>query len=213
MREHVGLIHVHMLVWLVWQGLHTTSQCMRFVSVLELRHLYWTVCWWLHVRTQQLSIWYVLGPLIARLHIFSCQCLPSFTGPLCTQTIDFCSSTPCQNGGVCVSQVGSFVCTCAPGWTGTFCQTCKPIKNCLNCPKAGWLFNQFFCLLIWIFEVVNVCASNPCFNGGTCSQTGVLAFSCLCNSNYTGLQCTNQKDPCASAPCLNGGVCVALSPS
>ena len=39
-------------------------------------------------------------------------------------------------------------------------------------------------------EVVNSCASNPCFNGGTCVN-GLDRYDCLCTSSYNGVHCEN----------------------
>ena len=37
---------------------------------------------------------------------------------------------------------------------------------------------------------VNACASNPCYNGGTCSSYNG-SFYCACHSNYYGNRCQN----------------------
>ena len=35
---------------------------------------------------------------------------------------------------------------------------------------------------------INECASQPCFNNGTCTEL-VNAFNCVCVAGWTGLQC------------------------
>ena len=51
---------------------------------------------------------------------------------------------------------------------------------------------------------IDDCASNPCENGGTCTDD-VDGFTCACGANTMGLRC--QTDPCASAPCQNTSTC------
>jgi hypothetical protein len=70
-----------------------------------------------------------------------------------------------------------YSCSCAVGFTGTNCE-------------------------------VNIddCASNPCQNGGTCSD-GIEAFTCSCAPGFTGTSCETLIDNCAGLPCQNGGSC------
>jgi len=57
----------------------------------------------------------------------------------------------------------------------------------------------------------SACASNPCANGGTCTNSG-SGFSCTCASGYSGTTCATQINECATDagnPCLNGGTCTS----
>jgi len=54
-------------------------------------------------------------------NIFSCSCVPGYSGTLCQTLINTCVSNPCLNGGVCVDEVNMFVCNCVNGFTGTVC--------------------------------------------------------------------------------------------
>ena len=62
------------------------------------------------------------------------------------------------------------------------------------------------------------CTSNPCQNGGSCSEPDVgcipadNCFFCTCTNNWVGETCSTPADngwtcPCESSPCQNGGTC------
>uniref|UniRef100_A0A1X7UPV7 Uncharacterized protein n=1 Tax=Amphimedon queenslandica TaxID=400682 RepID=A0A1X7UPV7_AMPQE len=51
------------------------------------------------------------------------------------------------------------------------------------------------------------CSSFPCFNGGTCTETG-SSFICQCPAGYEGGLCGLQTFSCLSSPCGNGGTCI-----
>ena len=53
----------------------------------------------------------------------------------------------------------------------------------------------------------NVCADQPCINGGTCVQELNERFTCLCPDRYTGIVCEDLV--CSANPCENGGRCIA----
>lgn len=36
--------------------------------------------------------------------------------------IDYCTSSPCLNGGTCVQEVGGYTCKCPSGYTGPNCE-------------------------------------------------------------------------------------------
>jgi len=58
-----------------------------------------------------------------------------------------------------------------------------------------YLIMQFYNSLIninassfYFFTDLNVCASNSCLNGGTCTDV-VNGYTCACASGYTGIHC------------------------
>ena len=59
------------------------------------------------------------------------------------------------------------------------------------------------------------CASDPCGNGATCSQTVAAPtysraqqrFICACLTGWEGMTCEDDVDECSSSPCLNDGRC------
>uniref|UniRef100_W5U6J6 Protocadherin Fat 2 n=1 Tax=Ictalurus punctatus TaxID=7998 RepID=W5U6J6_ICTPU len=52
-----------------------------------------------------------------------------------------------------------------------------------------------------------ICASNPCENGGTCQENFNREFSCSCPLQFMGTRC-ELNNPCASQPCGHGSLCV-----
>ena len=50
------------------------------------------------------------------------------------------------------------------------------------------------------------CASDPCYNGGTCHDNGDGSYWCECPPGYYGQRC--EGNVCVPNPCANGGTCV-----
>ncbi|CAG2245001.1 NOTCH3 [Mytilus edulis] len=55
---------------------------------------------------------------------------------------------------------------------------------------------------------INECVSNPCLNGGTCSDK-VNSF-CTCPHGYADQNCQTELDECQSNPCRNNGTCIDI---
>ena len=73
----------------------------------------------------------------------------------------------------------SYYCLCAAGYSGIRCET-----------------------------DVNECTSQPCTNGGTCTDLP-NGFTCACVSGFSGWRCQTDINECSSNPCLTG-ICVDL---
>uniref|UniRef100_A0A3Q1H9L7 Neurogenic locus notch homolog protein 1 n=1 Tax=Anabas testudineus TaxID=64144 RepID=A0A3Q1H9L7_ANATE len=126
-----------------------------------------------------------------------------FLGNRC-QFIDPCKNLPCMNGGTCRAEsrgntVG-YKCRCPPGWSGKAQQCLKP-QNSLkhnNSLPTGKQCNQ-----------PDPCGSNPCANGGQCSNTD-SQFVCTCTQFFYGKTCRQDVNECDAnpSPCKNGGLCI-----
>ncbi|KAM3593822.1 uncharacterized protein V6R79_022582 [Siganus canaliculatus] len=103
----------------------------------------------------------------------TCTCPPGYVGsgygPTgCTQTSNICqTNNPCVNGQcMATSLAPGYVCNCNSGWQGTHCD-----------------------------QNINECSSNPCQNGGTCTD-GVNGFTCACTAQWTGPFCQTAQQEC-----------------
>jgi len=89
-----------------------------------------------------------------------------------------CTSSFCQNGGVCVVVGGSPACACPSGFIG---------KNCETPDGLG----------------AQACATAPCLNGATCQASGDQ-FKCLCTPGYFGTLCQESTATVAPNNCPPG---------
>ncbi|XP_070842448.1 cubilin [Chaetodon trifascialis] len=102
-----------------------------------------------------------------------CSCPPGYIGngygsTGCIQTSNICQiNNPCVNGQ-CVATISApgYICHCNSGWQG------------VNCDQN-----------------VNECLSNPCQNGGNCTDS-INGFTCTCTAQWTGPLCQNPQQEC-----------------
>ncbi|KAH3872690.1 hypothetical protein DPMN_035910 [Dreissena polymorpha] len=85
---------------------------------------------------------------------FKCSLNRMFLSNTCTQKNDYCKPDPCVRGQ-CQLTFAGYSCSCPSGYTGKNCQT-----------------------------DINECATNPCSNGGTCTDK-VNGYLCACKPEYT----------------------------
>eukprot|EP00808_Paulinella_micropora_P017420 g74715.t1 len=199
---------------LIWAGVNIHANPPHFPAVL-LRGLIWAV----------LAILGLQGVMGQQ----SCSSFttPCFNGGTCNNT---------ANGYVCKcfdKYTGSRCEICAPGCislsfgcfdpcTTSKKDTCKSI-NLQRSPCQACSVNCGGCLPGWK-EVAscagnndptcpctvdaNECDSNPCKNGGRCTDTGTLSFSCDCSVTlgFSGTYCEIPPEPCnidVQAVCLS----------
>lgn len=63
------------------------------------------------------------------------------------------------------------------------------------------------CQYLYFCAAIDDCLSNPCNNGGTCSDLKD-DISCDCQPGYSGKFCEMDNDECLSDPCFQGATCV-----
>lgn len=68
-----------------------------------------------------------------------CLCSPGYTGPDCSQDVDECASSPCQNGGFCVNAPGTFMCNCSTSTHGG--KLCEQVLAKVEA-RRGWPLGQ-----------------------------------------------------------------------
>eukprot|EP00058_Branchiostoma_floridae_P028490 XP_002613981.1 hypothetical protein BRAFLDRAFT_118457 [Branchiostoma floridae] len=132
--------------------------------------------------------------------------------------LDYCQSSPCQNGGSCTMQGSEFICLCPAGFEGDMCDVnvdecasmpCYSLATCLD-RVAGY---ECVCASGWTGERCDVnideCAPAPCLNGATCVDED-NGFLCLCADGYSGTFCEVNIDDCSDSPCNDTAVCVDL---
>uniref|UniRef100_A0A8C5WM82 Delta-like protein n=1 Tax=Leptobrachium leishanense TaxID=445787 RepID=A0A8C5WM82_9ANUR len=110
---------------------------------------------------------------------WQCICDEGWGGLFCDQDLNYCTHhKPCKNGATCMNTgQGSYTCSCRDGFTGVNCE-----------------------------EKINECDSNPCRNGGSCTDVE-SGYICECPQGYYGTHCENSVLNCADSPCFNGGTC------
>ncbi|XP_053553850.1 delta-like protein 4 [Bombina bombina] len=115
---------------------------------------------------------------------WQCICDEGWGGLFCDQDLNYCTHhKPCKNGATCMNTgQGSYTCSCKPGFSGVNCE-----------------------------DKISECDSNPCRNGGSCTDTE-NGYVCQCPQGYYGIHCENSVLNCADSPCFNGGTCREREP-
>ncbi|CAC5361985.1 unnamed protein product [Mytilus coruscus] len=87
---------------------------------------------------------------------------------------------------------------------------CRTPSNDLDNAGGPWCYTHVIAewdrCNIPICGDVDECLSNPCQNGGTCTDR-INGYKCTCRDNYVGVTCQYDISKCHYAACHNGGIC------
>ena len=139
---------------------------------------------------------------------YSCVCADGYAGGLCEYDfiveydadcaidldgncdvdVDECSSNPCKNGATCSDSTSNpevpahaYRCTCVAGFANGLCEYEFIPEYTAECTVPHSAVSQTGnCDLD-----VNECASNPCANGATCTESGSLNLTTWSNDTMT----------------------------
>ncbi|XP_073817054.1 cell polarity complex component crumbs isoform X3 [Musca autumnalis] len=167
---------------------------------------------------------------------FQCVCLPGYSGELCQQGPPPCPQCPIDSecvAGKCICKPGTtgFNCelpttavtigckclnggTCSLNGTHCYCPTgysgdrCEKMETCTlaNC-QDPMVCSQNKCICPEN-KICTQCASQPCRNGGVCSDLNNGGYECKCPAGWTGRNCLKDVDECSISPKICGnGIC------
>ncbi|XP_058442915.1 sushi, von Willebrand factor type A, EGF and pentraxin domain-containing protein 1-like isoform X2 [Malaya genurostris] len=122
------------------------------------------------------------------------KCPPDHTSPRGSTSMTDCfpkRNWPCEmdppvcgSQGQCVPEPINddlYSCVCNEGFVGSHCE-----------------------------KALNVCATIPCHNSGSCISLNATSFECVCPKSYRGKYCEQFIDPCSLEFCQNGGTCIEI---
>ncbi|XP_021235778.1 EGF-like repeat and discoidin I-like domain-containing protein 3 isoform X2 [Numida meleagris] len=114
---------------------------------------------------------------------------------------DLCDSSPCKNGGICLSGLNDdfYSCECPEGFTDPNCSSIVEVASIEEEPTSA-----------------GPCLPNPCHNGGMCEISEAyrgdtfIGYVCKCPEGFNGIHCQHNVNECEAEPCKNGGICTDL---
>ena len=124
----------------------------------------------------------------------------SATGGNCNFDVDECLSEPCQHGAVCSQSSAdgnishhAYRCTCPPGFANGECGYANIVEYDTECTVTE---SSESAVLNGNCDIdVDECASSPCANGGTCSDSNtdasisVHTYRCTCVAGFANGWC------------------------
>ncbi|KAL3836478.1 hypothetical protein ACJMK2_021910, partial [Sinanodonta woodiana] len=158
----------------------------------------------------------------------TCNCKDGWQGQNCSDDIDECrhNNTHCNGSNqICSNTPGSYACICSTGYSLDINAQCIDIDECLEgtdtCAQecrntvgnytcacaAGYTGDGIHCTPCpsnyWGKNCTNTCNCFP-ENSFGCDN----AKGCMCYSNWTGINCTQDKNECDANPCPDNSVCL-----
>lgn len=136
---------------------------------------------------------------------YSCSCQTGFTGPTCSTPVTCPAAVAPANGTVTGSSTSigatiTYACNSGYAMSGTATATCTSTSQ----TTAAWSSAAPTCT-----ATASACASNPCQNGGTCTDTGGGNYTCACADGYGGTTCGTKANCGALTAPANGMVATA----
>uniref|UniRef100_A0A5F9CD35 EGF like repeats and discoidin domains 3 n=1 Tax=Oryctolagus cuniculus TaxID=9986 RepID=A0A5F9CD35_RABIT len=107
---------------------------------------------------------------------------------------DVCDPSPCENGGICLSDLAgdSYSCECPEGFTDPNCSSVVEVASDEEEPTSA-----------------GPCIPNPCHNGGTCEISEAyrgdtfIGYVCKCPGGFNGIHCQHK---CSGPLGIEGGI-------
>lgn len=137
------------------------------------------------------------------------KCKNGFYGTDCLNTVIYCNSQLCMNGGACIEPTTSTTskCACPLGYTGQFCELIDYVFSGI-CGNGGVVavnggIKYCKCNIGFYGKTCSPTCEKFCLNGGVCS---IVSGSprCTCPLGFSMNRC--QKKSCLYN-CMNGGNC------
>ena len=117
--------------------------------------------------------------------------------------INPCSSSPCENGGICENTLdGNYTCGCKSQWTGINCET----GECFVVEDFSLLINpcsvpRVLVLNLSVFILRNQPLLNfPMWKRRHLHNTLDRNYACFCETQWTGNNCEVGEFECVSSP-------------
>ncbi|XP_030837335.1 fibropellin-3-like [Strongylocentrotus purpuratus] len=117
-----------------------------------------------------------------------------------------CLRNPCKNGWCEETMVG-FKCHCSEGYTGNSCEKLEKAAIISRNQTQHTTSTITTTQQSTTTPDFNECASNPCRNGGTCTDDD-NRYLCQCMAGWAGVNCLINLNECLSQPCLHDGICL-----